>query len=346
MSIREYLEERERETLAPYASFSANSKGRAIPEEPDPLRTCFQRDRDRILHSKAFRRLKHKTQVFIAPEGDHYRTRLTHTLEVSQIARTIARALRLNEDLTEAIALGHDVGHTPFGHAGEEALDSALRRRDPSRRFRHYEQSLRVVQHLERNGQGLNLCLETLEGIGTHSKGTRDLSEEEGQTAPSLESAVVRIADRIAYLNHDIDDALRAGWLKEEDLPRSLRELGNTTSRRIGAMVNDVVSASFGEPVVRFSPRMRTLTNELKDFMFEKLYHDYANKLPEVAKAKRLVETLFDHFADHPEQLPQGYEGLQGAVDFVSGMTDRYAIRIYEELFVPSGWALERFSIR
>ncbi len=343
MSIREYLEERERETLAPYATLSIHSKGRALPEEPDPLRTCFQRDRDRILHSKAFRRLKHKTQVFIAPEGDHYRTRLTHTLEVSQIARTIARALRLNEDLTEAIALGHDVGHTPFGHAGEEALDNALRRRDPSKRFRHYEQSLRVVQYLEKNGQGLNLCQETLEGIGAHSKGTQDLSPEDGQSAPSLESAVVRIADRIAYLNHDVDDALRAGWLKEEDLPKSLRELGTNTSQRIGAMVNDVVSASLGSPVVRFTPKMFKITNELKDFMFEKLYYDYANKLPEVTKAKRLVATLFDHFADHPEQLPKGYEGLQGAVDFVSGMTDRYAIRIYEELFVPSGWALERF---
>ncbi|MEM4407805.1 MAG: deoxyguanosinetriphosphate triphosphohydrolase [Candidatus Caldarchaeum sp.] len=343
MSIREYLEAKERETLAPYATFSIFSKGRTSPEEPDPLRTCFQRDRDRIIHSKAFRRLKHKTQVFIAPEGDHYRTRLTHTLEVSQIARTIARALRLNEDLTEAIALGHDVGHTPFGHAGEEALDTALRRRDSSMRFRHYEQSLRVVQYLERGGQGLNLCQETLEGIGSHSKGDKDLSPEDLEASPSLESAVVRIADRIAYLNHDVDDALRAGWLKEKDLPQSLQKLGSTTSRRIGAMVNDVVETSLGKPLVQFSPTMFGITNELKDFMFEKLYYDYANRLPEVAKAKRLVEILFDHYADHPELLPKGYEGLQGAVDFVSGMTDRYAIRIYEELFVPSGWALERF---
>jgi dGTPase len=231
MTVRERLEQLEREILAPYATRSAESRGRPRPEPPDPVRTAFQRDRDRIIHCKAFRRLKHKTQVFLDPEEDHYRTRLTHTLEVAQIARTISRALRLNEDLTEAIALAHDLGHPPFGHTGEEALDETLQRYLPGRRFRHYEQSLRVVDVLEKEGQGLNLTHEVREGIAGHSKGRADLSEAESDKTTTLEATVVRIADRIAYLNHDLDDGIRAGLLTPHDLPRDLIDfLGRPTA--------------------------------------------------------------------------------------------------------------------
>ena len=269
-----------------------------------------------------------KTQVFISP-ADHYRTRMTHTLEVAQIARTISRALRLNEDLTEAIALGHDVGHPPFGHAGEEALDQAVKSFDPESQFRHNEQSVRVLSVLE----DLNLTQETLEGIGGHSKGRDDLAP--GAEVPSLEAGVVRIADRIAYLNHDLDDALRAEWLKFEEVPARVRALGNRSSR-IVSRVSDLIAASDGRPAVEFSEEMTDLTNEMKEFLFERFYLDYPVRFPDIDKAKRMVRSLFDHYA--AGGLPEGFDGVQGAVDYVSGMTDRFATRDFERLFLPSEW--------
>ncbi|MCS7066733.1 MAG: deoxyguanosinetriphosphate triphosphohydrolase, partial [Fimbriimonadales bacterium] len=288
MTVRERLEQLEREVLAPYAAKSAESRGRPVPELPDPVRTAFQRDRDRIVHCKAFRRLKHKTQVFLDPEEDHYRTRLTHTLEVAQIARTISRALRLNEDLTEAIALAHDLGHPPVGHTGEEVLDNIVRRYLPDRCFRHYEQSLRVVDVLERNGRGLNLTHEVREGIIGHSKGRADLSHAESEKTTTLEATVVRIADRIAYLNHDLDDGIRAGLLTPDDLPRDLIDfLGHTHSQRIASMVMDVVEQSDGKPVVQLSPAMLDAMNRMKEFMFENLYHH-----PRVVAEREKMRTI------------------------------------------------------
>lgn len=337
--IRQRTEEFEREHLAPYAARASESRGRQIPEEQDPVRTVFQRDRDRILHSKSFRRLKHKTQVFISPKGDHYRTRLTHTLEVAQIARTVARALRLNEDLTEAIALGHDVGHTPFGHAGELALDEAIREFHPQRRFRHYEQSVRVLTVIENDGKGLNLCYETIEGIGGHSKGVKDLEAElEKDSVGTLEAAVVRFSDRIAYLNHDLDDALRAGWIKWEDVPREVQGLGSTHGRRIGSMVTDLIESSATRPVLRMSDRMRTTLDAMKDFLFDSFYLDYARRFPDVEKAKYVVRALFRYYVENPDELPAPYQGFDGAVDYVSGMTDRFAVRLFEDLFIPADW--------
>lgn len=310
-----------------------------MPEEQDPVRTAFQRDRDRILHSKSFRRLKHKTQVFISPQGDHYRTRLTHTLEVAQIARTVARALRLNEDLTEAIALGHDVGHTPFGHAGEHALDEAIRAVHPERRFRHYEQSVRVLTVIENEGKGLNLSYETIEGIGGHSKGASDLEMElQKASVGTLEAAVVRVSDRIAYLNHDLDDALRAGWIRWQDVPSEVQALGDSHGRRIGAMVTNLIEESAGKPVVRLSDSTRMVLDSMKDFLFDAVYMDYARRFPDVEKAKSLVRTLFRHYVEKSSELPPPYEGFDGAVDYVSGMTDRFAVRTFEELFVPADW--------
>ncbi|RMG22171.1 MAG: deoxyguanosinetriphosphate triphosphohydrolase [Armatimonadetes bacterium] len=338
--IRERIEAAEREWLAPYAAKAAESRGRIREEPQDPVRTVFQRDRDRILHSKSFRRLKHKTQVFISPQGDHYRTRLTHTLEVAQIARTVSRALRLNEDLTEAIALGHDVGHTPFGHAGESALDEAMQEIQPGARFRHYEQSVRVLTVLENDGKGLNLTRETLAGISGHSKGDRDLDEQIEATSPgSLEAAVVRFSDRIAYLNHDLDDGLRAGWLRWDELPKEIRTLGGRHGERIGAMVSDLIESSEGKPVIQLSDSMRQALDLMKDYLFEHLYYDYARKLPDVAKAQHVVRSLFQHYIQNPDTLPSPYRGLEGTVDYISGMTDRYAIRRYQSLFVPSDWA-------
>lgn len=337
--IRERTEEFERQWLAPYAARACDSCGRPTPEEQDAVRTVFQRDRDRILHSKSFRRLKHKTQVFISPQGDHYRTRLTHTLEVTQIARTVTRALRLNEDLTEAIALGHDVGHTPFGHAGEEALDEAIRALYPGRRFRHFEQSVRVLTVLENDGKGLNLSYETIEGIGGHSKGSSDLEAElQKESVGTLEAAVVRVSDRVAYLNHDLDDALRAGWIRWEDVPVEVQALGDTHGRRIGAMVSSLIEESAGKPVVRLADPMRVVLDAMKDFLFAKVYMDYAQRFPDVEKAKSLVRTLFHHYVEHPHELPAPYVGFDGAVDYVSGMTDRFAVRTFEDLFVPSDW--------
>ncbi len=336
-AIRERIERLEQETLSPYAARAADSRGREVPEPQDPVRTVFQRDRDRILHSKPFRRLKHKTQVFIDPFGDHYRTRLTHTLEVAQIARTIGRALRLNEDLIEAIALGHDVGHTPFGHVGEAALDEAIRewhaaggRGEPSG-FRHHEQSLHIVRVLP----GMNLTYETLEGIGGHSKGDRDLSSFDGEPVSTLEAAVVRISDRVAYLNHDLDDALRSGMA--EAIPERFQALGPTHAKRIGRMVRDIIEQSEGRRAIRISEPLLELMNELKDWLFENVYRRYPHISDDTQKAHCLVKELFFYYME-ADRLPQGYEGLRGAVDYVSGMTDRFAIRHYAELKLPDAF--------
>jgi dGTPase len=332
------IEQREVDTLSPFAALAIHSAGRRVEETLDPVRTCYQRDRDRILHSKPFRRLKHKTQVFIAPKGDHYRTRLTHSLEVAQIARTIARALRLNEDLTEAIALGHDVGHTPFGHAGEAALNDALQRYrwlnpdcDLPERFVHYEQSLRVLDHLT----NLNLTHETRAGIGGHSKGRNDLSAFDGKPTSTLEAAVVRISDRIAYLNHDLDDALRSGIIAA--IPSRFEHVGKSHSSRIGTMVYDVIENSLDQPAIRLSEELLTYMNELKEWLFENVYYLYPTQNPDIDKAKQLVQELFDYFCI-PGRLPDGFEGAQGALDYVAGMTDRFAIRVYLELRLPEGF--------
>jgi len=342
MTIRERLEQLEREILSPYALKSADSKGRAVPEPPDPVRTVFQRDRDRIVHCKAFRRLKHKTQVFLDPEEDHYRTRLTHTLEVAQIARTLSRALRLNEDLTEAIALAHDLGHPPFGHTGEEALDEILQRYVPHSRFRHYEQSLRVVDVLEKDGKGLNLTCEVREGIAGHSKGRRDLTANETEKTNSLEAAAVRIADRIAYLNHDLDDAFRAGLLAPNDLPQHLIEfLGDTHSGRIARMVMDVVEQSDGQPEIQLSAAMLDVMNEMKEFMFEQIYY-HPRVRGEREKMRVLLHQLFIHYMENPPELPARFRSAgeaievqaQGVCDYIAGMTDRYALQRYMTIFL------------
>lgn len=311
---------------------AADSAGRERPEAPDPVRTCYQRDRDRILHSKAFRRLKHKTQVFLDPVGDHYRTRMTHSLEVAQVARTIGRALRLNEDLIEAIALAHDVGHTPFGHAGEEALDDAVRQlKAGDFEFRHYEQSLRVVDVIE----PLNLTQETRLGIGGHSKGRKDLSAHDGESTSTLEAAVVRISDRIAYLNHDLDDAVRSGMI--EAIPARFDPLGATHSRRIGGLVEDVIVNSTDKPAIVLSPSALAIMNELKDWLYEHVYLRYPQRYPETDKARNVVQALFAHYLQ-PGALPDGFDGVQGAIDYVAGMTDRFAIEEFTRLSIPAGF--------
>ena len=333
MTIREIIEQRERETLAPWAALAAESRGRGRAEPERDDRTCYQRDADRILHSRSFRRLMHKTQVFLQPEGDHYRTRMTHTLEVSRIARTIARALRLNEDLTEAAAMGHDLGHTPFGHAGEAALTEVM-----GVPFRHNEQSLRVVDKLEKNGVGLNLSYEVRRGILCHS----------GDELPeTLEGQIVRYADRIAYINHDIDDAMRAGILRNEDIPAEIAEvLGSTHSERINTMVSDLVKSSEGRPVIEMTPRVLDAMLALRSFMFERVYRNPVAKGEEV-KARRIIQELYKYYIGHPEKLPEDFqpqldlEGLPRVVcDYVAGMTDKYAVYKFEEIFVPSGWAV------
>lgn len=350
-SIRLQQEELERRLLSPYATLSAESRGRDRAEEKCPIRTDFQRDRDRIIHSKAFRRLKHKTQVFIDPEEDHYRTRLTHTLEVSQIARTIARALRLNEDLTEAIALGHDLGHTPFGHAGEQALDEVYREYVPGASFRHNEQSLRVVEFLEREGQGLNLTWEVRDGILHHSKGSDDLTFGGGPDGTSLEAMVVRTSDRIAYINHDIDDAMRAGVLSASDLPEEcVSVLGRKHSERIATMVIDLVENSRDKPNLGMSEEVWSATNKLKDFLFEHVYGMAAKgpRVDELRKAANLVKQLFRFYMENVELLPKwlqpaddSQEARARAVcDFVAGMTDRYAERRYAKHFIPEPWGV------
>lgn len=325
------IEQRERDTLAPYAALAAQSQGREREEDSDPVRTCFQRDRDRILHSKPFRRLKHKTQVFLDPVGDHYRTRLTHTLEVAQISRTVGRALRLNEDLIEAIALGHDTGHPPFGHAGEAAMDEVLASAAPEMRFRHYEQSLRVLQVL----CSLNLTREVQSGIGGHSKGESDLSAADGEPTSTLEAAVVRICDRIAYVNHDLDDALRSGLVS--DIPAPFKPLGPDHGARIGAMVVDLIQNSLDKPVLEMSAPMISALNEIKDWLFENVYLRYPRVYPDIPKAQRVVRDLMAHYVQ-PGALPSGYQGVQGAVDYVAGMTDRFALHDYKRLFIPTGF--------
>ncbi|MBK9546093.1 MAG: deoxyguanosinetriphosphate triphosphohydrolase [Dehalococcoidia bacterium] len=335
--VRRRLEGDE-QRLSRYAARTSTSRGRARPEAPSPVRTDYQRDRDRILHTKAFRRLKHKTQVFIAPAQDHFVTRLTHTLEVAQVARTITRALNLNEDLAEAAALGHDIGHGPFGHAGEEALAACL-----PEGFRHNYQSVRVLDKLEGNGQGLNLTFEVLDAIGKSSK-TRDDIFAEGWGVPeTLEGQVVKTADAIAYVNHDIIDAIRAGLITEEDLPHTAKsDLGRSHSERLNTMICDIVEASWaatgaGEnPVIQFSPRVHAAANELREFMFRRVYL-YDSTLAEAERGKTIVTFLFRHFVAHPEGISTDYSlpddpVERRAADYVSGMTDLFAIRVAKEL--------------
>jgi dGTPase len=329
---RERTEEIESQTLSPRAVLASSSKGRATEEPQDLLRTVFQRDRDRIVHSKAFRRLKHKTQVFLAPEGDHYRVRLTHTLDVSQIARTVARAIRLNEDLTEAIALGHDLGHTPFGHLGEQALTPFL-----GRPFRHSEQSLRLVEHLENDGKGLNLTWEVRDGIVNHPWSMPPPS--------TLEAQIVRFADRIAYINHDLDDAIRAGVLDPAELPLdALEVLGRTHSERINTLVRDLVATSDDQTEIGLSAEVFAALDTLRDFMFAEVYLREGSR-EQNEKAVKLIRDLFQHFLEHPDEMPPEYHVAPGdlqtrVADYIAGMTDRYALRTYEQLFLPQGWLL------
>ena len=330
--IRELLCQWEETNLSPYATRTADTKGRERDETPCPNRTAYQRDRDRIIHCQSFRRLMYKTQVFLAPMGDHYRTRLTHTLEVSQIARTMARALRLNEDLTEAAALGHDLGHTPFGHAGEDALRCCF-----SPDFTHYKQSLRVVERLENDGRGLNLTWEVRDAIVNHTGSCM---------ASTLEGVLIKYADRIAYINHDIDDACRAGILSEEDIPADVRAcLGDRHSKRINTMVSSVIAASMNQPTISMTPEIQTATDTLRAFLFEKVYLNPVAKAEE-NKSKELVHQLFTYFNEHPERMKpfyyrmvqEGADVRQCVCDFIAGMTDRYAIETYNELFVPRVW--------
>ncbi len=333
MTIREELEYQEHRRLNPLASFADQSKGRPRPEEPRErdVRTCYQRDTDRIVHSKAFRRLMHKTQVFLRPEGDHYRTRMTHTLEVSRIGRSITRALGLNEDLAEAIAMGHDLGHTPFGHAGQSILSEML-----GQPFHHNEQSLRVVDYLERDGRGLNLTHEVRNGILCHT----------GDPWPNtLEGMVVRRSDQIAYVNHDIDDALRAGILTEEDIPGSISAvLGHSHRERIDTLVCDAILTSREAGQVVLSPQVDRALRELRSFMFERVYRHPAVRAEE-EKAKAMLRQLYEYYVNHPETLPEdfqpqmSFDGLERTVcDYIAGMTDNYAVDKYTEIFMPMGW--------
>jgi dGTPase len=344
MTIREQTEEIERKILHPKACLSSQSKGRLRPEKEGDIRACFQRDRDRIIHAKAFRRLKHKTQVFLAPRGDHYRTRLTHVLEVSQIGRTIARALRLNEDLTEAIALGHDLGHTPFGHAGE----AILREIHPGG-FDHYKQSLRVVDFLEKGGKGLNLTYEVRDGIAKHSKGKgRIIPGAEADKAATLEGQVVRVSDVIAYLNHDLDDALRAGVIKKSDIPKNItKTLGDTHAKRIDAMVKDFVYSSVKTNLedLCMSDDVSSSIYMLRDFLFDRVYEG-DNLLKEFNKAKKILHDLYAYYLEHPEEVfidIPGEEKLdkhRKVCDFIAGMTDSFALMTYERLFLPQQWTI------
>ena len=330
LSIREETQRIEREILSPYAAHSENTRGRVREAAECPIRTPYQRDRDKVIHCKAFRRLKHKTQVFLSPEGDHYRTRLTHTLEVSQIARTIARALRLNEDLTEAVALGHDLGHTPFGHAGERALNRLM-----PNGFRHYEQSVRVVERLENDGRGLNLTFEVRDGIRCHTT---------GQEARTMEGRIIRWADKIAYMNHDIDDAIRAGVIRESDIPRDITAvLGDTKNKRITTMVTSLIRNS-PAGVVGMDADVLEAYDALHEFMYEAVYlNDYAKR--EEKKVPHLIESLFGYYVRHPDRLPESMREIaeadgkeQAACDYIAGMTDRFAVDLYSNLFIPKAW--------
>ena len=333
MTIREQLEEREIEYLSPYATRSKDSKGRKREESQCDIRPVFQRDRDRILHCKAFRRLKQKTQVFLLPEGDHYRTRLTHTLEVSQNARTIAKALRLNEDLVEAVALGHDLGHTPFGHAGERALNNVYQ-------FSHSEQSLRVVDSIEKEGKGLNLTWEVRDGILNH------------QTAGiphTLEGGVVRLSDKLAYIYHDMDDAIRGGILTEEDIPADIRDiLGNSCKERLNTLIHDVITNSMDSPEIHMSPAIDRAMKDLRKFMFENVYLNPKAK-GEEDKAVHMIEQLFEYYVRHPEKLPKQFRDAlektdntreQIVCDYIAGMTDSYAVKKFHDYFVPGAWKI------
>ena len=333
MTIREKLEEWERQTLSPMASLSAESRGRQFPAEPCPIRTEYQRDRDRIIHSKSFRRLTHKTQVFLSPEGDHYRTRLTHTLEVSQIGRTIARALGLNEDLVEAAAMGHDIGHTPFGHAGEYALREIC-----PLGFDHNEQSVRVAERLENDGKGLNLTWEVRDAIRCHSSGC--------PSAQTFEGRVLRYADKIAYINHDIEDAIRAGVLTEEDIPFDIKYvLGRTKSDRITALVMNIVENSADD--ITMSPEMQKTYERLISFMFEAVYRNPKAK-GEEGKAQEMLRMMFEYFRRDPDALPEDFQEIRAAegddraiCDYIAGMTDVFALEKFKELFLPANWTVK-----
>lgn len=336
MTIRERTERMQQETLSEYACLSQNSAGREKKIEPCPIRTAFARDRDRIIHCKAFRRLMHKTQVFLSPEGDHYRTRLTHTLEVSQIAKTIAVALRLNDELTEAIALGHDLGHTPFGHAGERALNSVS-----PEGFSHAAQSVRVVELLENSGEGLNLTEEVRNGIGCHSMSN---PSPEGR-AKTLEGRVVYFADKIAYLNHDIEDAIRAGVLADEDIPWTIKyNLGRTKSQRITALIESIVQNSSAD--IRMDQETAAAFAQLKRFMYDSVYLNPKAK-GEEGKAMAVVTQLYEFFTAHPDELPEEYQVIleqsgaeRAACDYISGMSDRFAVSVYEGLYIPKPWSI------
>ncbi len=332
MLVREQLENLEKQLLSPQAALSSASRGRQREDIPCRYRTAFQRDRDRVIHCKSFRRLKHKTQVFLSPEGDHYRTRLTHTLEVSQIARTIARTLRLNEDLTEAIALAHDLGHTPFGHAGERTLDQMM----PGG-FRHYEQGVRTVERLENDGRGLNLTYEVRDGILKHTR---------GPLPETLEGCVVRMADRVAYINHDIDDAIRAGVLTETAVPASIRDtLGDRRTTRIDTIVTSIVENSGDD--IRMAPEVENAFQALHDFMFDALYRNPVAKSEE-SKVTGLLGRMFDYFVTHPDHIPAELQPIReeegaprAACDYIAGMSDNFALDVYHQLFIPHGWAVK-----
>ena len=334
MTIREQTEKLEQKTLSPRACLSTQTKGRAVEISPCPIRTCFQRDIDRVIHCKSFRRLKHKTQVFLQPEGDHYRTRMTHTLEVARIARTMARALRLNEDLTEAAALGHDLGHTPFGHAGERALSRVV-----EGGFRHYEQSLRVVDRLENDGAGLNLCYEVRRGILCHTA---------GEPAETLEGQLVRFADKIAYINHDIDDAMRGGIIFPTDIPVHISEtLGFTHGERLDTLTMDIIENSREGNAIRQSEHIAQAMAELKQFMFDSVYFNPLAK-GEEGKAEDMICLLFDYYAKHTDKLPPEFQEIRmeesperAVCDYISGMTDKFAVEQFGEAFIPKAWSVK-----
>lgn len=337
MTIREELERMEQENLSPYATLSIHTRGKDVEEEPCDVRPVFQRDRDRILHCKAFRRLKNKTQVFLTPKGDHYRTRLSHTLEVSQNARTIAKALRLNEDLVEAIALGHDLGHTPFGHAGEEILNRIC-----SEGFAHNEQSVRIVERLEKDGKGLNLTWEVRDGIRNHQ--SKDLPH-------TLEGKIVRLSDKIAYINHDIDDAIRAQILSEEDIPVEIRKvLGFTTKQRLNTLVHSLITNSRDRDDIVMAPEVHEAMVELRSFMYSNVYQNPVAKSEE-AKAKAMIEQLFYLYNDRIELLPDKFRRMldegetkeRVVCDYISGMTDQYAVEKFSKYFVPKAWQVDGY---